>query len=98
MKVNIELKIDLPTFKLTLTSEVESGGLSDAVETMLEQVEKIDKRVKKLPALLQFVPQKYLPLRHRPLVRQAHLTIRLDVLPVGSKLRMKSLKMQTFLE
>ena len=48
MKVNIELKIDLPTFKLTLTSEVESGGLSDAVETMLEQVEKIDKRVKKI--------------------------------------------------
>lgn len=48
MKVNIELKIDLPTFKLTLTSEAESSNLGEAIENMLEQVEKVDKRIKKL--------------------------------------------------
>lgn len=48
MKITIELKVDLPTFKLTLTSEAEDSALGAAIESMLEQVEKIDKRVKKL--------------------------------------------------
>lgn len=48
MKINIELRVDLPTFKLTLTSEAESSGLGEAIENMLEQVEKVDKRIKKI--------------------------------------------------
>ena len=48
MKVNIELKVDLPIFKLTLTSEAEASSLGEAIESMLEQVEKVDKRIKKL--------------------------------------------------
>ena len=48
MKVNIELKVDLPIFKLTLTSEAEASSLGEAIESMLEQVEKVDKRIKKI--------------------------------------------------
>src|SRR3989338_7645686 len=48
MKINIELRVDLPTFKLTLTSEAESSALGEAIESMLEQVEKVDKRIRKL--------------------------------------------------
>ena len=60
MKINIELKVDLPTFKLTLTSEAETSALGETIESMLEQIEKVDKRIKKL-AIVSIKPAGSIP-------------------------------------